>query len=74
MPSMEIPDQPAKWKALEKKNPGRHFSFRMVISLCSGRSFELPIASGRASGISVNQDFIKPRIETEAVSKEDGLG
>ena len=71
---MEIPDQPAKWNALEKKNPGTHFSLRMVISFCSGRRVDVPIASGRASGIFPNHDLIKPRTETDAVSSADGLG
>jgi len=70
---MEIPDQPARRNALEKKNPGTHFSLRTVISFFSGRKDDVPITSGRASGISPNQERINPVIETEAVSKVDGL-
>ena len=59
---------------MEKKNPGRHFSFRTVISFLSGRRDDLPIASGNAFGISPNQERINPVIETEPASKAEGLG
>ena len=74
IPSIEIPDQPARRNAFEKKNPGKHFSLRTAISRFSERNDDVPMASESASGISPNQERASPVMETEAVSKADGLG